>query len=1333
MGKLSLAAMCAGAALFVTLIMVAIAHVSVVGIMARTLDEALQATGTELDTDFARELQQTLLALEEQSAHMVGLSDAEPDPPNGRTGAAHALEPLGGPLTAAVQAAFTKVERKTETDGGAPAGGSACQPQQLPLSRQTTCDAVLAAGAIEGPPPFETVLWLDLWGRPLANPGASTTDGCAAEGPPHLVATHMCRRPTEPPVLEHRAYVQRVRSGDLFVLPGDQRVPSSNETSTDCAGCPIRRYYIDRILSLRDGMKQTAISAPLRIAYADEPAEAGEQPAKHETTLVQVVLRRFGSLTAATLGPGMGFAVVEPETGRVLYHSDDSLSLVENFYSEIRNDRSLRGLIEERRADFVSHTYHGKDHRLYVRPLGQTPWSLVLFANVTYRQAMSFEVLIVTVVHLALLALFLMALLALVGSFSKKARWSWLWPTSANARTYPIASLFVLSALVFAYGLTVAGGLVFGPFWMGSAMALQSEHFLAAELALPVLLGSALRLALGPPDRPWVSTGCWFAVVVSLLVLLWCTAVSGDGAAGVLFTGLLFATARLLLMPRATPGNLSERLWHLNYSVVLTVGLLVVAVVPGLSIYQDAVSFQLERADLFSRTAIEREVEDRATDYLHYARRFAEPGVYSIGDWLTWQAEQRGLGAAAPAADGACGALALPAGRTLLGDEALVDLCDGRLDESPPPPGWMWDVAGRHRTALLTGLIAPFSEPSERLAAHSAGWDPPRQVADSAGAVLARGEGTPANPSRVIHARRAGGETLDRLETPSFLGKAYRVVAIAAPFLFIPLLAGVYWFAARIFALRVPEAFDRTERLSGPPGSWLLVGGKVWRRQPLLDRLDRDGECNEISLLDKARGVPKTPAQLMDQLDPAHINVLTEVDEVLRDADGRASLHEILTGLEDWRSRSVLVPDARGVVVLVCQRHPLTVLRAALGHHRTTEPHDDPDRWHSLLEALHVSRLPSVYRLLIRPSAFGLEREIYLLERDGLGRREVLELDPSVPIEAGLALDSRVRLIVVSALDAWMLDRERAEALVCLLESTLAANLDRPEEQRIAVIMLSAAPPLPLLSSLPGTDAPDAEAGGGDALAELETATAEDPCALRWARVLAGFDVVAPQPPSLAAAPNPVSPTEPSAPEALRALEIERAVWPELDRIHDTVAAEVDQIPLFGAAAVGGSGAGALSPDQVAMRVAELADSHYRRQWMTCSVDERLVLIQLAAGRIVNAKDPVLLRGLITRGLVRRAPDLQLASASFAWFVRSAESRATVDAWEAGANESAWTSIRMPVFTLVAASAVIVLIAGGEATQSAMALLSAIAATVPALIERVGARGSLGRALGASQ
>lgn len=83
--------------------------------------------------------------------------------------------------------------------------------------------------------------------------------------------------------------------------------------------------------------------------------------------------------------PGFGFAVIAPD-GKVLFHSDDGLSLEENFFAEVSNAQSVRERMQVERAVAWSGDYHGTPHRILMQPvstLQDSPWKIVAFQDLS--------------------------------------------------------------------------------------------------------------------------------------------------------------------------------------------------------------------------------------------------------------------------------------------------------------------------------------------------------------------------------------------------------------------------------------------------------------------------------------------------------------------------------------------------------------------------------------------------------------------------------------------------------------------------------------------------------------------------------------------------------------------------------------------------------------------------------------------------------------------------------------------------------------------------------------------------------------------------------------
>jgi hypothetical protein len=74
------------------------------------------------------------------------------------------------------------------------------------------------------------------------------------------------------------------------------------------------------------------------------------------------------SIVDAVMPPGYGFAIVGAD-GKVLFHSDDGLSLEENFFEEVSNAQGVRERMQLDRAVTWSGDYHGTPHRLHMQPV----------------------------------------------------------------------------------------------------------------------------------------------------------------------------------------------------------------------------------------------------------------------------------------------------------------------------------------------------------------------------------------------------------------------------------------------------------------------------------------------------------------------------------------------------------------------------------------------------------------------------------------------------------------------------------------------------------------------------------------------------------------------------------------------------------------------------------------------------------------------------------------------------------------------------------------------------------------------------------------------------
>jgi len=142
----------------------------------------------------------------------------------------------------------------------------------------------------------------------------------------------------------------------------------------------------------------------------------------------------------------------------------------------------------------------------------------------------------------------------------------------------------------------------------------------------------------------------------------------------------------------------------------------------------------------------------------------------------------------------------------------------------------------------------------------------------------------------------------------------------------------------------------------------------------------------------------------------------------------------------------------------------------------------------------------------------------------------------------------------------------------------------------------------------------------------------------------------------------------------------------------------------------------ALDINQLLIEVGERSENHYRQIWETCTPAEKLVLGQIAEEGLVNEKTERTVRMLMARGLVRREPNFVVMNETFRQFVLSAASRAEVAALEEQAT-STWDSIRWPLLVLLAGSLAFFFATQHELFNTALGILTGLAATLPALVK----------------
>jgi len=161
------------------------------------------------------------------------------------------------------------------------------------------------------------------------------------------------------------------------------------------------------------------------------------------------------SVVGPIIPAGYQFAIIKPD-GLVVFHSDPSRNLRENFLDETDHDPSIQSRVLMRAEGFLDAKYMGRSHRLYVYPMTSNQddlWSVIVFRDLRTGETMNLEMLsLASIMFLfyaaALAAILVSAYLVYRGPATR----SWLWPDSRKVGTYrrlivvnAVAALLVLA------------------------------------------------------------------------------------------------------------------------------------------------------------------------------------------------------------------------------------------------------------------------------------------------------------------------------------------------------------------------------------------------------------------------------------------------------------------------------------------------------------------------------------------------------------------------------------------------------------------------------------------------------------------------------------------------------------------------------------------------------------------------------------------------------------------------------------------------------------------------------------------------------------------------
>jgi hypothetical protein len=152
---------------------------------------------------------------------------------------------------------------------------------------------------------------------------------------------------------------------------------------------------------------------------------------------------------------GFQFAVIKSD-GTVVFHSDHTRNLRENFFVETDQNQEVRSRVALRAEGSLVTTYMGRRNRIYVLPMLANPneqWTIVIFRDLHPEQTENLEIVTLGSILFTLYLCCLVIVPWLAGCVRRgRSDRNWLWPDSRKANKYrqlSVANVVASVALFF--------------------------------------------------------------------------------------------------------------------------------------------------------------------------------------------------------------------------------------------------------------------------------------------------------------------------------------------------------------------------------------------------------------------------------------------------------------------------------------------------------------------------------------------------------------------------------------------------------------------------------------------------------------------------------------------------------------------------------------------------------------------------------------------------------------------------------------------------------------------------------------------------------------------
>ena len=227
------------------------------------------------------------------------------------------------------------------------------------------------------------------------------------------------------------------------------------------------------------------------------------------------------SLYNAILPGGYQFAVLTPD-GTVVFHSDTTRNLRENFFAETGLNSDLRSRVRMRSEGAVTANYIGRPHRMWVLPMtaGNQDglWTIVIFRDLHLEEVLNLEIISLVSFLFLIYAAAITLVMTSVHWMRRGQSAVWSWPDSHKAQQYRRIAVANLVAVVL---LLLLSHLVHPPL----TLLLCAAVIPAAALVWAVVMAGRRDDLQALPDEPdqapsnqWQSA--YFQAAATLVMLI---------------------------------------------------------------------------------------------------------------------------------------------------------------------------------------------------------------------------------------------------------------------------------------------------------------------------------------------------------------------------------------------------------------------------------------------------------------------------------------------------------------------------------------------------------------------------------------------------------------------------------------------------------------------------------------------------------------------------------------------------------------------------------------------------------------------------------------------